>query len=271
MLTKLINQPGAETSPIKIVTCFKIPLLLYYFCLLLPKPEKMKKLIYLSLLIIFAYSCQNRNNEIPYQSGINKGTVKEVLQTTKYTYLLVDEGKAEKWLALSKMEAQKGDVYFYNDGYEMNAFVSKELGRTFESVYFLDRIGKTAKEVLEGRVLSGNEPVKAEVRKYEMNIPQAEGGIRISTLFENKQEYKGKRVIVKGQVTHYNPSIMNRNWIHLQDGTEFSGKYDLTATSESLTVSVGQIITLEGTLELDQNFGAGYFYEVLLTDIKMQP
>lgn len=231
----------------------------------------MKNLISLLLLVIFAYSCQNRNNGVPYQSGINKGVVKEVLQTTKYTYLLVDEGKAEKWLALSKMEAQKGDVYFYNDGYEMNAFVSKELGRTFESVYFLDRIGKTADEMLEGRVLSGNEPVKAEVRKYEMSIPQAEGVTRIAALFENKQEYRGKRVKVKGQVTHFNPSIMKRNWIHLQDGTDYSGKYDLTATSESLTVSVGQIITLEGTLELDQDLGAGYYYEILLTDIQLLP
>jgi hypothetical protein len=231
----------------------------------------MKNLIWLPLLAIFAFSCQNRNNEIPYQSGINKGTVKEVLQTTKYTYLLVDEGKTEKWLALSKMEAQKGDVYFYNDGYEMDAFVSKELGRTFESVFFLDKIGKSAKEILEGRVLSGDTPVKAEVRKYELNIPQAEGGIRIAGLFENKQEYQGKRVKIKAQVVHFNSSIMNRNWIHLQDGTEFSGKYDLTATSESLTVSVGKIITLEGIVELDQDFGAGYFYEILLTDIKMVP
>jgi hypothetical protein len=231
----------------------------------------MKNLIWLPLLAIFAFSCQNRNNEIPYQSGINKGTVKEVLQTTKYTYLLVDEGKTEKWLALSKMEAQKGDVYFYNDGYEMDAFVSKELGRTFESVFFLDKIGKSAKEILEGRVLSGDTPVKAEVRKYELNIPQAEGGIQIAGLFENKQEYQGKRVKIKAQVVHFNSSIMNRNWIHLQDGTEFSGKYDLTATSESLTVSVGKIITLEGIVELDQDFGAGYFYEILLTDIKMVP
>jgi hypothetical protein len=231
----------------------------------------MKNLIWLPLLAIFAFSCQNRNNEIPYQSGINKGTVKEVLQTTKYTYLLVDEGKTEKWLALTKMEAQKGDVYFYKDGYEMNAFVSKELGRTFESVFFLDKIGNSAKEILEGRVLSGDKPVKAEVRKYELNIPQAEGGIRIAGLFENKQEYQGKRVKLKAQVVHFNSSIMNRNWIHLQDGTEFSGKYDLTATSESLTVSVGQIVTLEGTLELDQDFGAGYYYEILLTDIKIVP
>ncbi len=231
----------------------------------------MKNLFYFILLAVIAFSCNNPNSEVPYQSGINKGVVKEVLQTTKYTYLLVDEERAEKWLALSKMEAKKGDVYYYNNGHEMNAFVSKELGRTFESVFFLDRIGKTAEEVLNGQVLSGNEPAKADVRKYELQIPKAEGGVSIAELFENKSGFNGKKVIISGKVVHYNPGIMNTNWIHLQDGTEFSGKYDLTATSGSLTVSVGQIITLEGTIELDRDFGSGYFYEILLTDAKMLP
>lgn len=230
----------------------------------------MKTWYYLVLLTVVGFSCNNRS-DIPYQSGVNKGEVREVIQTTQYTYLLVDEDNIEKWLALPKMEAKKGDVFFYNDGYEMNNFVSKELGRTFESVFFLDRIGKTAKEVLEGQVLSGNTPVKADVRRYDIDIPKAEGGITIADLFKNKEIYSGKRVIIQGKVTRFNPSIMKKNWIHLQDGTEFSGKYDLTATSDSTAVSVGQIITIEGTVQLDQDFGAGYFYEVLLTDIELLP
>jgi len=231
--------------------------------------KNMKPIILSLLLISVLFSCKNKTTEVPYQSGIYQGKVTEVLQTSKYTYLHVKEEDNIKWLALPKMEAEKGDIYFYNDGYEMNNFKSKELGRTFESVFFIDRIGKTAAEVTEGLVLSGNEPVKAVVRKYELDIPQAENGIRIATLFANKFDYKGKRVIIKGKVTHYNASIMKKNWIHLQDGTEFEGKYDLTATSDLLTATVGQVITIEGTVELDQDFGAGYFYEILLSDIKI--
>ncbi|NTW23352.1 MAG: hypothetical protein HGA37_01530 [Lentimicrobium sp.] len=229
----------------------------------------MKPIIISLLLALVLVSCNNSTNEVPYQAGIYQGEVKEVLQTSKYTYLLVKEEDNEKWLALPKMEARKGDIYFYNDGYEMNNFKSKELDRTFESVFFIDRIGKTAAEVNEGQVLSGNEPVKAEVRRYELEIPQAENGIRIASLFANKLDFKGKRVIIKGKVTHYNTSIMKKNWIHLQDGTEFTGKYDLTATSDTLTVKVGQVITIEGTVELDQDFGYGYYYEILLSDIKI--
>lgn len=239
------------------------------FAIIYKTPTIVKNLFHFIILAVIAFSCNNHNSEVPYQSGVSSGEVKEVIQTSQYTYLLVNENGSEKWLATKKMEAKKGEVYFYSNGYEMNDFASKELGRTFKSVLFIDRIGKTAEEITQGPMVSGNEPVKAEVRKYELDISRAENGIRIATLFENKNDLAGKRVVIKGKVTHYNASIMKRNWIHLQDGTEFSGKYDLTATSDTLTANIGQVITIEGTVELDKDFGYGYFYEVLLTDIKI--
>jgi len=68
---------------------------------------------------------------------------------------------------------------------------------------------------------------------------------------------------VRGQVAKYNPEIMERNWVHLQDGTEFDGKYDLTVTSVE-PFEVGQVITVEGILALNKDFGYGYEYELLL-------
>ena len=56
---------------------------------------------------------------------------------------------------------------------------------------------------------------------------------------------------------------MERNWVHLQDGTEFEGKFDLTVTS-SEAFEVGQVVTLEGILALNRDFGYGYSYEILL-------
>ena len=47
------------------------------------------------------------------------------------------------------------------------------------------------------------------------------------------------------------------------DGTEFEGKFDLTATSGE-AFSVGQQLTLEGVVAVDLDFGYGYTYEVLL-------
>ena len=58
---------------------------------------------------------------------------------------------------------------------------------------------------------------------------------------------------------------MNKNWIHIQDGTDFSGKFDLTVTSDK-EVSVGDIVTLEGKIALNKDLGYGYFFDVIMED-----
>ena len=227
----------------------------------------MKKILLPVLVLLLSAACNNSSNkgELPYQSGVHKGEVKEVLQTTQYTYLFVNENDKDIWLALPKMEARPGDVYFFKDGYEMVNFKSQELGRTFQSVFFLESVGRSAEEVLKGPIVSGDSPVKADVRKYDLQITKAAGGVTIAELFQNKSSLNGIKVRIKGKVVHYNPGIMNLNWIHLQDGTSYSGKFDLTATSENET-AVGKIITIEGTVALDKDFGAGYFYDLIVMD-----
>ncbi len=76
---------------------------------------------------------------------------------------------------------------------------------------------------------------------------------------------KIETIQVKGEVTKFNASIMERNWIHLQDGTEFEGKYDLTITSQE-GFQVGQVVTIKGIVALNRDFGYGYNYAVLLEE-----
>ena len=61
---------------------------------------------------------------------------------------------------------------------------------------------------------------------------------------------------------------MSRNWVHLQDGTDHSGEFDLTATTEMI-VKKGEIVTLEGKIAVDKDFGSGYFYKVIMEDSKV--
>ncbi|MBK6914263.1 MAG: hypothetical protein IPH11_11660 [Ignavibacteriales bacterium] len=58
---------------------------------------------------------------------------------------------------------------------------------------------------------------------------------------------------------------MNRNWIHIQDGTEFDGNYDLMVTSNDIA-NVGDVIIVEGKVSVDKDFGAGYVYKVMIED-----
>ena len=69
-------------------------------------------------------------------------------------------------------------------------------------------------------------------------------------------------------MTKYNPSIMGKNWVHIQDGTEFQGGFDLTITTEE-QVKVGETAIIEGKLALDKDFGYGYSYNVLLEEGKV--
>ena len=58
---------------------------------------------------------------------------------------------------------------------------------------------------------------------------------------------------------------MNKNWIHLQDGTETNGKFDLTITS-AVKVKKEDIVTVEGKVVLNKDFGYGYLFDVMIED-----
>ena len=64
---------------------------------------------------------------------------------------------------------------------------------------------------------------------------------------------------------------MGKNWIHIQDGTDYEGSFDLTVTSNS-TVAVDDIVVVEGKVILDKDFGFGYKYDILVVqaDIKAE-
>ncbi|MBK9017715.1 MAG: hypothetical protein IPM82_28755 [Saprospiraceae bacterium] len=80
-------------------------------------------------------------------------------------------------------------------------------------------------------------------------------------MIANISKYDGKTVKVTGKVMKVNPMIMGRNWLHIQDG---SGKnLDLTVTTVE-QVQLGATVTLEGTIALNKDFGAGYKYDYIL-------
>lgn len=106
-----------------------------------------------------------------------------------------------------------------------------------------------------------------QTEKVNVIIEPGEGCIKISDLIANKKSYSKKVIKVKGQVTKFNPQIMGKNWVHIQDGSEFEGAYDLTITTDK-QVTVGETITFEGKIILDKDFGYGYFYNILMEDGK---
>lgn len=211
------------------------------------------------------------------ESGLKKVIVQEVLQVASYTYLNVLEDGATKWLAVPTIEAKLGEVYYYKGGMAMPDFQSTELDKTFDEVIFLGSITNGNAIDPEKGMVDPNEvkePVKVgkapTLDKLELTIESIEGGIRIAELFENKQNYAGKTIKIKGEVTKFSSGILGKNWVHFQDGTSFEGAYDLMITCQE-NVLVGDQVVFEGTLTLDKDFGAGYFYKVIMEDAVIVP
>ena len=123
------------------------------------------------------------------------------------------------------------------------------------------------KEVMNQSTASMDKKSAVAVTKMDVKIEPCNGCTTISTLLSNKQSLSGKIIRVKGVVTKFNPQIMNKNWIHIQDGSEFQGGFDLTITSDK-SVSLGDTVTFEGKMALDKDFGYGYFYNVLMEEGK---
>lgn len=201
----------------------------------------------------------------PSGDGAVTVKVKAVEQVANYTYLLVKGKGPEYWIAVSSTEIQPGESITYQGGMLMEDFHSKELNRTFEKVLFLDGLEGSQPSPMGGMGGMGGNTQGSDIKtdRLETKIEAEEGTVSIAELYANPAAYEGKTIRVKGEVAKFNPNIMERNWIHLQDGSDFEGKYDLTITSQEGFV-LGQVLTVEGILALNRDFGYGYNYEILL-------
>lgn len=238
----------------------------------------MKTVLFVLALMTMTYGCQSNNsNATTTEPGVHKCIALEKINTTNYTYLLVNENGAEIWLAFPLAEIKIGETYYYANEMLMNNFESKELQRTFEKVYFISGVSleppskqvaanphhMNPQPIAESNPHTGNAVIKTQ--KEEVKIEQAKTGISIKELYAKKETYAGKKVTLKGKVIKFSAEIMGKNWIHLQDGTDFKGTFDLTVTTQE-TLKIGDVITVEGTIVLNKDFGSGYHYDVLMED-----
>lgn len=85
----------------------------------------------------------------------------------------------------------------------------------------------------------------------------------VETLHQEMSALSGKQIQVKGKVVKVNNGIMNRNFLHIQDGTGNDGSNDLIVTSQQ-TANIGDEVMVTGTVVTDTDFGFGYAYPLLV-------
>lgn len=89
--------------------------------------------------------------------------------------------------------------------------------------------------------------------------------LSIAEVHEQRESLAEQQVTVEGEVVKVNNGIMNRNFIHLEDGSGEGDTARLIVTSQD-TAEVGDVIEAAGTVVLDTDFGMGYFYPTLVEE-----
>lgn len=235
------------------------------------------------------------------------GKVLETMDAGGYTYLKVDTGADQPWIAIPQTPVKVGEDVSCYEGMVMQNFPSKTLNRTFESIIFSSGLVGSTQAQPGGMMGGGADPhaqlgkqgaedsfasaVQAEGGMPAMQQPQAgsggsigaiapftevkvekaagENGYTVEEIFNKKEELNGKTVRIQGKVVKYSPMIMGRNWIHMQDGSgdPMANTHDLVITT-SEEVKNGDVITVEGVLSANKDFGAGYSYEAIVEEAK---
>lgn len=208
-------------------------------------------------------------------SGGYTGTVTETMNASAYTYVQVDTGKEKIWAAAPVFAVKVGDkVTIPKGGTPMEKFESKALKRTFDVIYFVQEIegGTKPTPALAGATLPPTSPhgtPKPAPAPIDFSgIKKADGGMTVAEVYAKKADLAAKKISVRGKVVKYNAEIMDKNWVHIQDGTGVSGSNDITITTQD-SAKVGDTVLVTGQVALNKDFGHGYKYNLLLEDAKI--
>lgn len=210
----------------------------------------------------------------PSKQGMHSGVVLTTIHSGGYIYLEVEEDGDKFWVAAPNADIKVGAQVNFADETWMQDFTSKTLNRTFDKILFVSNLTSSNSGVSSSPQQPSNEnnaPGSYGIPKSKTaeppisgSIAKAEGGYTVEELFSRKEELKGKVVKVRGKVVKVSRFIMGKNWVHIKDGTGMKDTSDITFTSETETAEVGSIVTAEGTLAVEKNFGGGYLYSVIV-------
>lgn len=256
------------------------------------------KLIFATLVAILALAqvgCSKSAEETaaanpaldtPVPPGMVRGTVVETINSGGYTYVLLDTGSGQNWMAGTETFVEVGHIVETSQGMPMQQFTSKTLNRTFDVLYFVDGFRNLSVPAMPTGHESGGLPSDhpsvpmpeghpetggvADTAVVDAPLEAVEAGKDIAWVYANKDTLAGQQISLRGKVVKYNEGILGWNFLHIQDGSgdAADGSNDMIVTTKAQS-AVGQTIVLNGTVLLDKDFGAGYSYPVLIEDAKL--
>lgn len=203
-----------------------------------------------------------------------KGKVLEVKDVETYTYLRLKTGKGEMWAAVNKAPVKMGSEVTIENVTMMANFESKTLKRKFDQIAFGSLAGTGAAAHAPGSDMGA---VHAGVSKAadvgDVKVAKATGpdARTVAEVVGKRIDLKDKTVVVRGKVVKFTPGVMDKNWIHLRDGTGSAadGTNDVVVTTKDET-QIGAVVLVKGVVHTDKDLGSGYSYRVLIEEATLQ-
>ena len=210
----------------------------------------------------------------PAQAPGLSGKVLERIEASPSCYLRLQTARGEVWAAVPEAKVEKGTDVTVVNPMLMTNFESKTLKRTFSEIFFgslADAAGApTASAPAAGTAAPMGAPAPAPVLIDKVEKAAGGDAHTVAEIWAQKAGLKDKSVSIRGKVVKYNPGVMGKNWIHLQDGSgdPSNGTHDITVTSQD-TVAKGDVVTAKGVVRVDKDFGSGYRYGMLVEEAKV--
>jgi hypothetical protein len=193
----------------------------------------------------------------------------------------------EAWAAVSQAKVEAGAQLTVMGSAWLENFESKTLGRKFDRILFGSL--ETAAALPPGHP-SGDaaalppghpnpgaagapwHPAPVSGAKLDpIKVEKAAGGLTVAEIHAQRAKLAGQTVLVRGKVTKFLSGILDRNWLHLRDGSGSPDNHDddLTVTTRQAVVA-GDVVLVRAKVSVDRDFGAGYVYPVMLEDARIE-
>lgn len=223
-----------------------------------------KTLLAIMLIAVSTFASAVENTAASVQ-----GEVLEVRDVESYTYLRLKTQEGETWAAVAKAKVSKGSQITLENVMVMENFESKMLKKTFKTILFGSLAG--VQRSTPGLGMATAHAINS-INVADIHVPRAvgENARTVAEIVSKAVELKDKPVLVRGKIVKYNADIMGKNWLHLRDGSAANENGDILVTTVN-AAKLGDVVTVKGVVRNDKDFGAGYFYKVLIEDATLQP
>jgi hypothetical protein len=196
------------------------------------------------------------------------GKVIEATTSGPYTYINVDENGEKYWIAAPTTYVLAGKTITFEEDLWMPNFKSKSLDRTFDRILFVTGVYvHKAGEKTAPKTKAKAAPKKTAATATKTPAKDA-GTFTVEDVYGKLGKLDGNIITVKGKVVKVSQGILGRDWVHVQDGTGEEGSTNnlVFRTAIGASPKVDDEVTAKGRLEIDKDFGMGYFYNAIVED-----